>query len=125
MRCYYCRAPLLRDQTTCTVCTREQPAYRPIGVALWVGGAALMTFAGTVGEPGRLHSFDPAAQPILESAAMVSAWVALALSVVVFVRMLWLSGSLRQAVLHLLGYLLALQAVGFMAAAPNGVDFPS
>lgn len=85
----------------------------------------LILFSGTVGESGRLHSFDPGVQPILEQTATVSAGVALALSLLVFARWLWISGSLKQALLHLLGYLLVLQAIGFMARAPNGIDFPS
>lgn len=125
MRCYYCSTHMARGQTACPACKREQPTNRPLGTALWVGGAALGFAAGTVGEPGRLRAFDPAAQPVLGTAAMICSALALALSVVVFARWWWVSGSLKRALLQLLGYLLVLQVVGFMARAPNGIDFPS
>ena len=85
----------------------------------------LILFAGTVGEPGRLSSFDPDAQTVLGPAATSCSTLALALSAAVFARWWWVSGSLKQALLHLLGYLLMLQVVGFVAWAPNGIDFPT
>jgi hypothetical protein len=85
----------------------------------------LILFAGTVGESGRLNSFDPEAQAVLGPAATICSALTLALSAAVFVRWWWVSGSLKQALLYLLVYLLVLQVVGFVAWAPNGIDFPS